>query len=68
MSRDIEIFQCNCCGNIQKVNEKYRPRGDTMYVKLWCDKCNQYTRQLYCGDDENDLYLMYNENIDPRMY
>ena len=68
MSRDKEIFQCSCCGNIHRVSEKYKPRGDTIYVTLWCEKCKDYTTQLYCGDNIKDLYELYDVNIDPRMY
>ena len=68
MSRDKEIFQCNCCGSIHKVNEKYKPRGDDIYMTLWCQKCREYTRQLYCGDDESEIYALYDANLDSRYY
>ena len=68
MKRDKEIFQCGCCGSIHKVDEKYKPRGDKIYVTLWCQQCGRYTRQLYCGDDINDLYELYDVNIDPKYY
>ena len=68
MNRDKEIFQCNCCGHIHKTNEKYKPRGDDIYVLLWCERCKEYTQQLYCGDNPNDLYALYDVNIDPRIY
>ena len=68
MSRDKEIFQCNCCGNIHKVSEKYKPRGDNIYRSLWCDKCKTYTKQLYCGDNPDDLYWLYNVNVDQNYY
>ncbi len=68
MKRDKEIFQCSCCGNIHKVDEKYKPRGDDIYVQLWCEKCKEHTQQLYCGDNIDDLYMLYDINIDPRMY
>lgn len=68
MKKDKEIFQCSCCGNISKVDSKYKPRGDIIYVPLWCEKCEGYTKQLHCGDDENDLYMLYDNNVDSRMY
>lgn len=68
MRTDKEIFQCSCCGNIHNVDSKYKPRGDNIYVTLWCEKCKDYTKQLYCGNNINDLYELYNTNIDPRMY
>ena len=68
MKRDKEIFQCSCCGSIYKVDDKYKPRGDDIYEALWCSKCKEYTMQLYCGNDIDDLYELYDVNIDPRMY
>lgn len=68
MRTDKEIFQCSCCGTIHKVNEKYKPRGDIIYVPLWCDKCNEYTQQLHCGDDDNEIYALYDLNKDSRYY
>lgn len=67
MKRDKEIFQCSC-GNIHRVSSKYKPEDDEIYETLWCSKCQEYTRQLYCGDDIDDLYMLYDINIDPRIY
>lgn len=68
MRKDKEIFQCSCCGNIHKVDERYKPRGDDIYATLWCDKCKDYTRQLHCGDDIDSLYELYDLNKDSRYY
>ena len=68
MRTDKEIFQCGCCGNIYKVNNKYKPRGDDIYETLWCPKCKEYTQQLYCGDDINSLYELYDLNKDLNYY
>ena len=68
MDGDREIFQCSCCGNISKVNENYRPRGDTTYIVLWCERCEEYTEQLYCGDDVDDIYELYDLNVDSKYY
>ena len=68
MKKDKEIFQCSCCGHIHKVNEKYKPKEDVIYVPLWCERCRDQTMQLYCGDDDSDLYMLCDINIDPRIY
>lgn len=68
MSRDKEIFQCCCCGKIHKVDEKYKPGDDDIYEILWCPKCKEHTKQLYCGDDESEIYELYNVNLDSRYY
>ena len=68
MKKDKEIFQCSCCGNIHRVDSRYKPRGDIIYVPLWCDKCNEYSKQLYCGDDDSQIYELYDLNIDEKYY
>lgn len=68
MNRDKEIFQCSCCGHIYKAKSEYKPRGDDIYVTLWCPKCKKYEKQLYCGDDEDQIYELYDINIDKRYY
>ena len=68
MNTDKEIFQCSCCGTIHKVNEKYKPEEDQIYVSLWCERCRGQTAQLYCGDNESEIYELYNLNIDSRYY
>lgn len=68
MRKDKEIFQCNCCGNIHKVDERYKPRGDDIYKILWCPKCKKYEKQLYCGDDIDQIYALYDANKDSRYY
>lgn len=68
MSRDKEIFQCGCCGHIHKVDGRYKPEEEQIYVPLWCERCRDQTLQLYCGDNESELYSLYDVNIDPRYY
>ena len=68
MKTDKEIFQCGCCGTIHKVDSRYKPKEDIIYVPLWCDKCRSMTMQLYCGDEENGLYELYDVNMDPKYY
>ena len=68
MNMGKEIFQCGCCGSIHKVDSRYKPKDDEIYKYLWCDKCKEYTQQLHCGDNDDDLYELYDVNIDPRIY
>ena len=68
MSRDKEIFQCSCCGHINRVDVKYKPQENEIYVPMWCERCRDQTTQLYCGDNINDLYELYDVNIDPKFY
>lgn len=60
-------YQCAHCGCISNIEQKNRPRSDTTYVSLWCDKCKKVTRQLYCGD-EDDIYWLYDVVMDERYY
>ena len=68
MNTDKEIFQCSCCGSITRVDSKYKPREDQIYVPLWCERCKDLKMQLYCGEDESNLYELYNLNVDSRYY
>lgn len=68
MRSENEIFQCSCCGTIHKVDKKYKPENDQIYVPLWCEKCRDQTMQLYCGDDIDQIYALYDVTKDERYY
>ena len=65
MSR--EYVQCQGCGRISKIDIDYDIEND-LYVKIDCPECRDKTTHLLCGNKEEDLYLTYNLNIDPRYY
>ena len=61
-----QVFQCQNCGTLHKVETKYDIEGD-LFVELRCPKCRDETKHLWCGT-EDEQYEMYNVNIDPRYY
>ena len=68
MKGDAHYFQCQICGEIHQVDDKYKPKEGEIYSSLWCNRCGKTVLQLYCGTDENDIYILYNLNVDSRYY
>ena len=67
-STEFFFSQCTNCGKMHKVNIKYRPRSDDIYMTLYCSECQAMTRQLDCGRDEEQLYEFIDINVDSRYY
>ena len=59
-------FQCQFCGCLHK--EKIRFNIEDLYTKIKCPRCRGETSHIYCGNTEDDIYVMYNLNVDPRYY
>ena len=68
MNGDKHYFQCQLCGKIHQVDDKYKLKEGEIYSNLWCSQCGKTVRQLYCGTEEDDIYILYNVNVDPRYY
>ena len=66
MSKGKEYVQCQNCGHIYRIKEKFNI--EDLYVQIRCPKCRGETTHLLCGDKEEDLYFTYNVNIDQRYY
>lgn len=62
------LYQCSQCGHVGRVKVKGQQDDGAVYVDLWCDICKQVTRQLYCGEEEKDFYLLYDVVMDSRFY
>ena len=62
--------QCVQCGELHKVPSKCASiSDDDLYTELiFCPKCRDETKHLWCGQDETEIYIYYNVNIDPRYY
>lgn len=61
-------FQCRCCGSVNYIKTKDKPKENGIYIDLWCSKCKDVTQQLNCGEDLSDWYELYDLNNDPRYY
>ena len=61
-----EYVQCQNCGYIHKVKGFFNI--EDLYIQEKCPKCRGETTHLLCGSEEDDLYLTYNLNMDPRYY
>ena len=60
-------YQCQICGSLQKSKEPLNIDND-LFIKMKCKHCGKETDHLWVGEDELDLYTMYNLNVDPRYY
>ena len=60
-------YQCQICGALQWSKESFDIEGD-LFVKMKCKHCHETTSHLWVGENETDVYEMYNVNADPRFY
>ena len=60
-------YQCQKCGALVWTKEPLNIEGD-LFVKMPCKHCHMETNHLWVGDREEDLYIYYNANADPRYY
>lgn len=66
MSLRKETFvQCQTCGDVYKFSRIVAI--DKIYVQANCPRCGM-TTALNLGNKEEDIYIYYNENVDPRQY
>lgn len=65
--REGQQYQCQICGSLQKSKESFNIDND-LFIKMKCKHCGKETDHLWVGEDELDLYTMYNLNVDPRYY
>ncbi len=60
-------FQCIQCGAIYWIEDP--PEIDEeLYTKMRCEHCGQMTNHLWVGERDEDKYLYYDLNADPRYY
>lgn len=60
-------YQCQACGSLVWSKEPFNIE-DELFIKMKCKHCHKETDHLWIGDCEDDLYKMYNVNVDPRYY
>lgn len=60
-------YQCQECGTLRWSKEPLNIEDD-LFTKMKCKHCQKETNHLWVGEDEMDLYVMYNVNVDPRYY
>ena len=58
--------QCQTCGHLHKAKIKDISEDD-LYIETHCPKCRDETKHIWCGRQE-DIYINYNLNLDPRYY
>ena len=66
---DVVWTQCQVCGKLHRVQHKHTSiSDDDLYMKIFCPKCKDTTKHLWCGENEAEIYMYYNANLDPRYY
>lgn len=60
-------FQCQKCGCVHYIETEYNIDGE-MYEQLMCMECGEVSSHLWVGNDPNDLYDLYNPNLDERFF
>ena len=62
--------QCSHCGNLHRVKGKDATisENDLFTEPIWCGKCRDETPHIWCGEKQEDVYMYYNANLDPRIY
>lgn len=59
------FVQCQTCGKIYQISCEVKI--DTLYITAECSECGHLTG-LNLGDKEEEIYELYNVNVDPRYY
>ena len=57
--------QCLNCGNIYMTGRKFPVSASI--VKQNCPRCGWH-KGLNCGDNEEDIYIFYDNSLDERFY
>ena len=65
--KDEGWAQCQVCGYLHKVKTKDTSEDD-LYIEEHCPRCRDGTKHLWCGESQEDVYIYYNLNADPRYY
>jgi hypothetical protein len=62
--------QCAQCGKLHRVKSKEALiSDDDLYTKpIFCPKCRDGTKHLWCGENQEDIYMHYDVNLDPKYY
>jgi hypothetical protein len=59
-------LQCQSCGVLYK--QEVECDIEDTYIQEECPKCRDETTHLVCGTNEDELYWLYNVNVDPQYY
>ena len=64
-SKDRTYLQCTNCGRIYSVEKEIEL--SKIYINSYCPHC-EHERALNLGDDENDIYELYDNTLDSRFF
>lgn len=61
-------WQCSICGKVHYIEKAHKIDSNNIYEKVYCTHCEDYTDQLWCGENILDFYELYNWNLDERFF
>ena len=64
--REKTWVQCQECGEVYQMPQTIDI--DKLYIWAHCPICNHMTRGLNLGDNEDDVYYLYDVTLDERYY
>lgn len=68
--KNVVWVQCARCGKTHRVeNIEASISEDDLYTKLiFCPKCRDETKHLWCGENQEDIYIYYDVTLDSKYY
>ena len=64
-----QYYQCSGCGYIHRAQvDKVIDLKNDLYYATYCPKCKEITKQLWVGEDESEVYALYDNTLDIRYY
>lgn len=64
-----EYYQCTECGHIHRAQvDKVIDLDDDLYCATYCPKCKEITKQLWVGEDKDEISYYYDVTMDRRYY
>ena len=61
-------FQCTECGQVHYIDMEYKIDQDEIYNRLYCNRCETDTKQLWVGENPEDRFIYMDINVDPNYY
>ena len=68
MTASKAFYQCVQCGTVHKIEDDKIKVSDDLYNKTWCPHCREITKQLWVGNNPEDVYMFEDITLDNRYY
>ena len=69
LGHETRNYQCIKCGDIHNADiNKVFDLGDDIYYATYCPACRGVVKHLDVGEDESEIYELYDNTLDSRYY